>query len=117
MCSSAEEFTDSLTAVSGGVHERLLDPVRIIHKDQEIIGAFCINSTNAGILALANGKEIQELDITPLLDVPSSVLEDECELDLLGLDRDLEANSSSYLDKKNATQAKFGGNFHKLAKY
>lgn len=43
--------------------------------------------TNGGILALANGKEIQELDITPLLDMQSSVLEDECELDLLGLDR------------------------------
>ena len=36
---------------------------------------------------MANGKEIQELDITPLLDMQSSVLEDECELDLLGLDR------------------------------
>jgi hypothetical protein len=36
---------------------------------------------------LANGKEIQELDITPLLDMQSAVLEDECELDLLGLDR------------------------------
>jgi hypothetical protein len=43
--------------------------------------------TNGGILALANGKEIQELDITPLLDMQSSVLENECELDLLGLDR------------------------------
>lgn len=38
-------------------------------------------------MALTNGKEIQELDITPLLDIQSSVLEDECELDLLGLDR------------------------------
>ncbi len=36
---------------------------------------------------MANGKEIQELDITPLLDMQSAVLEDECELDLLGLDR------------------------------
>lgn len=36
---------------------------------------------------MANGKEIQELDITPLLDMQSTVLEDECELDLLGLDR------------------------------
>lgn len=36
---------------------------------------------------MANGKEIQELDITPLLDMQSAVLEDECQLDLLGLDR------------------------------
>lgn len=104
----ADELGDTLTAVSGG-NERLQDPVRIIHKDQDIISAFCLNTvrkkidhpvarnkkinecinlqTNAGMLALANAKEIQELDITPLLDMQSSVLEDECELDLLGLDR------------------------------
>jgi DmX-like protein len=101
-----DDYTDSITAVSGGAAERMPDPVRIIHKDQDIIGAFCINSvittfrnwryfpywlvvsqTNPGILAVSNGKEIQELDITPLLDAPSNILEDECEIDLLGLDR------------------------------
>uniref|UniRef100_A0A0P5RMU8 DmX protein 2 n=1 Tax=Daphnia magna TaxID=35525 RepID=A0A0P5RMU8_9CRUS len=89
--------TDTITAISGGGTDRLQDPVRIIHKDQDIISAFCINSTNGGVLALANGKEIQELDITPLLDMQSAVLEDECELDLLGLDRDPDSNASSYL--------------------
>ncbi|XP_046448229.1 dmX-like protein 2 isoform X2 [Daphnia pulex] len=92
-----EMSNDTITAVSGGGTERLQDPVRIIHKDQDIISAFCINSTNGGILALANGKEIQELDITPLLDMQSAVLEDECELDLLGLDRDPDSNASSFL--------------------
>lgn len=40
----AQEDTDSMTAVSGGAAERLQDPVRIIHKDQDTIAAFCINS-------------------------------------------------------------------------
>ena len=53
----------------------------------QLYGAMLHFQTNGGILALANGKEIQELDITPLLDMPSSVMEDDCELDLLGLDR------------------------------
>ena len=39
-----DDYTDSITAVSGGAAERMPDPVRIIHKDQDIIGAFCINS-------------------------------------------------------------------------
>jgi hypothetical protein len=34
----------TITAISGGGTERLQDPVRIIHKDQDIISAFCINS-------------------------------------------------------------------------
>lgn len=41
---SIDELTDTMTAVSGGGAERLQDPVRIIHKDQDIISAFCINS-------------------------------------------------------------------------
>ena len=36
--------SDTITAISGGGAERLQDPVRIIHKDQDIISAFCINS-------------------------------------------------------------------------
>lgn len=28
----------------GGVPERLQDPVRIIHKDQDVISTFCINA-------------------------------------------------------------------------
>lgn len=35
-----------MTAVSGGGSDRLLDPVRIIHKDQDPISAFCINSVS-----------------------------------------------------------------------
>lgn len=41
-----DELTDTMTAVSGGGGERLQDPVRIIHKDQDIISAFCINSVS-----------------------------------------------------------------------
>ena len=41
---NTDEITDTMTAVSGGGAERLQDPVRIIHKDQDIISAFCLNS-------------------------------------------------------------------------
>ncbi len=42
-----------MTAVSGGGgHDRLQDPVRIIHKDQEVISAFCINSVSLFIFLL-----------------------------------------------------------------
>lgn len=46
-----DELTDTMTAVSGGGGggERLQDPVRIIHKDQDIISAFCINSVSLSL--------------------------------------------------------------------
>lgn len=46
-----DDIADNLTAVSGGgAAERLQDPVRIIHKDQDMINAFCINSVNSSLL-------------------------------------------------------------------
>lgn len=43
----ADDIADNMTAVSsGGAAERLQDPVRIIHKDQDMINAFCLNSVN-----------------------------------------------------------------------
>ncbi|EEC14047.1 dual oxidase maturation factor, putative [Ixodes scapularis] len=75
----------------------LPDPVRIIHKDQESISAFCVSQVrpqvdleagvvNDGILALATPKELQELDITVLLE-PAPWLDDEAEFDILNLNR------------------------------
>lgn len=60
------------------------DPVRIIHKEQDSISAFCLNHANNGLLALATPREIQEMDISLLLELPAW-LEDECELDILSL--------------------------------
>ncbi|KAL1420955.1 hypothetical protein MTO96_004323 [Rhipicephalus appendiculatus] len=69
-------------SIDGGVP----DPVRIIHKDQESISAFCISQVNEGILSLATPKELQELDISALLE-PAPWLDDEAEFDILTLNR------------------------------
>lgn len=80
-------------SLDGGV----LDPVRIIHKDQESISAFCISQVNEGILSLATTKELQELDISALLE-PAPWLDDEAEFDILTLNRPPEPPSGQALD-------------------
>lgn len=73
------------------------EPVRIIHKDQESISAFCTNPTNPGLLALATPRELQEVDVTLLLNSPHW-FEDECELDIMNLNKDAEQiPASSFL--------------------
>lgn len=74
--------------------QRMAEPVRIIHKDQESISAFCINLTNAGMLALATPRELQEMDISLLLESPNW-LEDECEFDIMNLSKDVDTLPSS----------------------
>lgn len=63
------------------------EPVRIIHKDQESISAFCLNNVNPGFISLATPREVQEMDISLLLESPNW-MEDECELDILNLNKD-----------------------------
>ncbi|XP_050532463.1 dmX-like protein 2 isoform X4 [Daktulosphaira vitifoliae] len=77
-------------------NQNLPDPVRIIHKEQDSISAFCLNLANSSLLALATPREIQEMDISLLLESPSW-LEDECEFDLVNLSRDQEHQPSSFL--------------------
>ncbi|XP_066993059.2 dmX-like protein 2 isoform X2 [Anabrus simplex] len=75
----------------------LPEPVKIIHKEQDSISAFCLNQANSGLLALATPREVQEMDISLLLESPSW-LEDECEFDVLNLTRDPETlPASSFL--------------------
>lgn len=82
---------------SHGKSRQLPEPVRIIHKDQESILAFCLNRVNSGLLALSTPKELQEIDVSLLLDSPNW-LEDECEIDILSLNKDIETlPSSSFL--------------------
>lgn len=61
-----------------------LDPTRIVHKDQDLISAFCVNHANPGLIALSTPKEIQELDMSVLLG-PVPWLEEEAEYDILNL--------------------------------
>lgn len=75
-------------------HANIPEPVRIIHKDQEQISAFCLNMKNHGLMSLATPREVQEMDISLLLESPNW-LEDECEFDILNLNKDVETLPSS----------------------
>lgn len=70
------------------------EPVRVIHKDQEQISAFCLNNVNPGLIALATPREVQEMDIALLLESPHW-MEDECELDILNMTKDSDLLPSS----------------------
>lgn len=59
-----------------------LEPIRIIHKDHEALLSFCLNNNSSGIISLASPREIQELDITMLLESPNWY-EDECDYEVL----------------------------------
>lgn len=57
-------------------------PIRVIHKDQESISAFCVNRCTASSITVATSKDMQELDISGLLD-NVSWLDNEAEFDIL----------------------------------
>jgi hypothetical protein len=81
------------------------EPVRIIHKEQDSIAAFSLNQVsltssdfrksstilaqvNSGLIVVATPRELQEMDISLLLELPAW-LEDECELDILNLTKEV----------------------------
>lgn len=75
----------------------LPEPVRIIHKEQDSISAFCLSQVTTGLLAIATPREVQEIDIALLLKLPTW-LEDECEFDIINLTREPETMlASSFL--------------------
>ncbi|XP_025837057.1 dmX-like protein 2 [Agrilus planipennis] len=79
--------------------EEVEDPVRIIHKEQDSISAFSINQVNAnnvhnGSIVVGTPRELQEMDISLLLELPAW-LKDECELDILGLKQELPDTSTA----------------------
>ncbi|XP_026326146.1 dmX-like protein 2 isoform X9 [Hyposmocoma kahamanoa] len=93
--------TQSMTIEPGAVEARgsciphqqrrddeLHNPVRIIHKEQDSIAAFCLNRVGGGLLAVATAREVQEMDVSLLLRGGAWWAEDECEVDLLGLASD-----------------------------
>ncbi|XP_034833507.1 dmX-like protein 2 isoform X4 [Maniola hyperantus] len=68
--------------------DELHSPVRIIHKEQDSIAAFCLNRVGGGLLAVATAREVQEMDVSLLLKGGACWAEDECEVDLLALSAD-----------------------------
>jgi hypothetical protein len=70
--------------VEDGPEHRSHEIVRIVHRDHDNISSFCINQTNSGIMAIATPKEIQEMNISALLE-PVSWLKEEAEYDIKNL--------------------------------
>ncbi|CAC5419373.1 DMXL [Mytilus coruscus] len=78
---------------SDSLDNRIKEPMKIIHKEQDIITAFAINqnlfhfeiedlkTANSNCLALSTQKEIIELDVGPVIN-PPVWLEDENEMDI-----------------------------------
>ncbi|XP_065223519.1 dmX-like protein 2 isoform X2 [Planococcus citri] len=83
------DYTDMNSPHGSGPTHNLPEPVRIIHKEQESISAFCLNQVNNGLISIATPREVQEMDISLLLELPSW-LEDECEFDLINLTKEPE---------------------------
>lgn len=83
------------------------EPVRIIHKDQESISAFCLNNVNPGLISLSTPREVQEMDIALLLESPNW-MEDECEIDILNLTRDSDLIPTSNFLVIQAANDKYG---------
>uniref|UniRef100_A0A1B0A9X2 RAVE complex protein Rav1 C-terminal domain-containing protein n=1 Tax=Glossina pallidipes TaxID=7398 RepID=A0A1B0A9X2_GLOPL len=82
--------------------------IRIIHKDHESILAFCLNNSTSTKIAFANPREIQELDISLLLESPNWY-EDECDYDMLNITKENESTSNSgFLLIQNAEQSQHG---------
>lgn len=87
-------LTTASSDVTQNPNSHLPEPVRIIHKEQESISAFCLNLINPGLLSLATPREVQEMDISLLLESPNW-LEDECELDIMNLNKDIDTMAAS----------------------
>lgn len=100
----------SIAAVDGPSNHHnapVSEPVRIIHKDQESISAFCLNNVNPGLISLSTPREVQEMDISLLLESPNW-MEDECELDILNLNKDSDLIPTSNFLVIQAANDKYG---------
>jgi len=47
--------------------KRFESPARIVHKDHELITAFCINNVNSNCISIASAKDVQEIDLSDML--------------------------------------------------
>ncbi|XP_061395403.1 dmX-like protein 2 [Musca vetustissima] len=84
------------------------EPIRIIHKDHEAILAFCLNNSSSSMIAVANPREVQEFNISLLLESPNWY-EDECDYDLLNISKDNESGSNTgFLMIQSSDQSPYG---------
>jgi len=91
---------DQLAVAVGLQLERMKQPVKIIHKEQDAVTAFCINKVSSGLMAISTQKELQELDVSLLLNPNTwqDGMNEEADFDVLNLNEDPDAlPASNYL--------------------
>ncbi|GFS07033.1 DmX-like protein 2 [Elysia marginata] len=76
-----ESMMGSVRTTSSGFEQPVKDPMKIVHKEQDIITAFAINQANSNLMVLSTQKEVVELDVGYLLK-PPVWLEDDNEYDI-----------------------------------
>ena len=85
-----ENPMDAQASLAHHYHSQLAkmhQPVKIIHKEHDAISAFCINKVSTGLMAIATQKELQELNISLLLNPTTwnEGMNDEADFDVLNL--------------------------------
>ena len=78
---TVRQYTDTTDNAEEDSIDLRLEPIRIVHKEQENISTFCINNRKPFVMSLATPKEIHELNIKALL-TPSPWLEHEVDYDI-----------------------------------
>lgn len=75
------------------------EPIKIMQREQDPITAFAVSQSNFGWIVVATGREMQEMDISPLLEPHQNWLYDQAELDvqLLGLKKNILRDNDDYL--------------------
>ncbi|GFO28212.1 Dmx-like protein 2 [Plakobranchus ocellatus] len=76
-----DSMIGSMKTSSSENEQPVKDPMKIVHKEQDIITAFAINQANSNLMVLSTQKEVVELDIGYLLK-PPVWLEDDNEYDI-----------------------------------